>query len=88
MKESAAKNKRMYIEIRLQKITSKTLKKDNRLFRLKAGGKNLSTEDYADNLCAYLDQSKCISTLTLGDLHNVLTGLSGQETEVSEETSK
>ena len=88
VKESAAKNKRMYIEIRLQKITSKTLKKDNRLFRLKAGGKNLSTEDYADNLCAYLDQSKCISTLTLGDLHNVLTGLSGQETEVSEETSK
>ena len=43
--ESKEKKQRMYIEVRFQKNTSKFLKKDNAIFRLKRDGKNLPMSD-------------------------------------------
>ena len=62
----------MYIEVRFQKNTSKFLKKDNAIFRLKRDWKNLPTSDYVFNLCLYFDQLRCVSSLSMGDLRNVL----------------
>ena len=36
----------MYTEVKFQKNTSKFLKKDNAIFRLKRDGKNLAMSDY------------------------------------------
>ena len=52
--ESKEKNQQMYIEVRFQKNTSKFLKKDNAIYRLKRGRKNLPTSDYVFNLCCIL----------------------------------
>ena len=43
--ECKEKNQRMCIEKRFQKKTSKFLKKDNAIFRLKRDGENLPTSD-------------------------------------------
>jgi hypothetical protein len=75
--ESIEKNQRMYREVRFQRLSSQSLKKDAAVFRLKRDGRNLPTKDYADNLCVYLDQSRNSLSLTLSDLRNVLTGLTG-----------
>ena len=64
----------MYIEVRFQKNT-KFLKKDNAIFRLKRDGKNLSKSDYVFNLCLYFDQWHCVSSLSMGDLRNILNSL-------------
>ena len=61
----------------MQKKSSSYLKQTAAVFQLKSGGKNLTTEDYATNLCSYFDSAKSCSTLTMGDLNNVLTGLKG-----------
>ena len=73
--ESKEKNQQMYIEVRLQKNTSKSLKKDYAIFCLKRDGKNLPTSDYVFNLCLYFDLSRCVSSLSMGDLRNVLNSL-------------
>ena len=73
--ESKEKNQQMYIEVRFQKNTSKFLKKDNAIFYLKRDGKNFPTSDYVLNLCLYFDQSRCVSSLSMGDLRNVLNSL-------------
>ena len=73
--ECKEKNQRMYIEKRFQKKTSKFLKKDNTIFRLKRYGENLPTSDYVFNLCLYFDQSRCVSSFSMGDLRNVLNSL-------------
>ena len=65
----------MYIAVRFQKNTSKCLKKDNAIFRLQRDGKNLPTSDYVFNVCLYFDQSCCVSSLSMGDLRNVLNSL-------------
>ena len=77
-KESISKNKRMYIEVRYARQTSLSLKESAKVFRLKKNGKNLDTMDYALNLSKYLETAKNNSTLTIGDLNNVLTGLKGK----------
>ena len=59
--ESKEKNEQMYIKVRFQKNTSKFLKKDNAIFRLKRDEKNLPTSEYVFNLCLYFDQSRCAS---------------------------
>ena len=61
--------------MRFQKNTSKFLKKDNIIFHLKRDRKNLPTSDYVFNLCLYFDQSCCVSSLSMGDLRNVLNSL-------------
>ena len=73
--ESPAKNERMYREIRFQRNSSQSLKKEAAVFRLKRNGKNLETSEYASNLCQYLDQSRSVTNLTMSDLRNVLIGL-------------
>ena len=65
----------MYIEVTFQKNTCKFLKKDNVIFLLKRIGKNLPTSDYVFNLCLYFDQLRCVSSLSMGDLRNVLNSL-------------
>ena len=45
------------------------------MFWLKRAHKNLKTLSYATQLCQYLDQTKGISSITMGDLRNVLNGL-------------
>ena len=65
----------MYIAVRFQKNTSKCLKKDNAIFCLQRDGKNLPRSDYVFNLCLYFDQSCCVSSLSMGDLRNVLNSL-------------
>lgn len=42
---------------------------------MKRAHKNLKTLHYATQLCQYLDQAKGISSITMGDLRNVLNGL-------------
>ena len=37
----------------------------------------MESSEYAQNLIQYLDQSRSITNLTMGDLRNVLTGLNG-----------
>ena len=76
--DSKEKNKRMYIEVRFAKESSLSLKRTASVFKLKSGCKDLTTEDYAINLCKYFDCSKSHSTLTIRDLNNVLTGLKGE----------
>ena len=73
--ESKEKNQQMYIEVRFQKNTSKFLKKDNAIFRLKRDEKNLPMSDYVFNLCLYFDQSRCVGSSSMGDLRNVLNSL-------------
>ena len=63
--------------MRYAKESSLSLKRTAAVFKLKSGGKNLATEDYATNLCNYFDSAKYCSTLTIGDLNNVLIGLKG-----------
>ena len=46
-------------------------------FSTKRDSRNLQTNEYASNLCQYLDQSSCVTNLTMCDLRNVLTGLNG-----------
>ena len=76
--DSKEKNNRMYLEVRYARESSMSLKRTSAVFKLKIGGKNLSTEDYATNLNKYFDSAKTCSTITLGDLTNVLTGLKGE----------
>ena len=62
--------------MRFQRNTSKLYKSDAAVFRLKKDGKNLSSEEYASNLCTF-DSSRNVTNLTIGDLRNVLIGLNG-----------
>ena len=61
--ESKEKNKRMYIEVRFQRNSSQSLKKEAAIFRLKRNGKNLKTSEYAANLCMYLDNQEVSQVL-------------------------
>lgn len=49
--ESKEKNERVYREVRFQRSSSTSMKRDAEVFRLK----RLETIDYATNLCQYLD---------------------------------
>ena len=71
------KNERLYREVRFQRNSSQTLKKDDSVFCLRKQHKNLESKEYAANLRQFLNQSRSVSNLTMGDLCNVLTGLNG-----------
>ena len=81
--EGKEKNKPMYIEVFFQRNTSQSLKKEAAVFRLKRNGKKLETSEYAANLSLYFDQSR--SNLTLSDLKNILTELSGTQENLNVE---
>ena len=48
--DSKEKNERIYREVRFQRNSSQSLRKDAAVFRLRRNGKNLDTEEYASNL--------------------------------------
>ena len=66
------KNKRFYVEVRYARVSSSTLKETASIFRLKRNGRNLTTQEYADNLIKYMDDTESMNTLTLADLNTVL----------------
>ena len=70
--EENEKNKRMYVEVRYAKVSLSTLKKTASIFRLKRNGRNFTTQEYADNLIKYMDETESMNTLTLADLNTVL----------------
>ena len=63
------KNKRLYVEVRYARKTSLALKPTAAVFRLKKDHKNLTTEEYTENLAYYLDSSKSATNLTINDLN-------------------
>ena len=70
--EENEKNKRLYVEMRYARVSSSTLKETAIIFRLKRNGRNLTTQEYADNLIKYMDDIERMNTLTLADLNTVL----------------
>ena len=97
--ESKEKNERMYREVSFHGNSSTAMKRvaEMLFLRLKRAHKNLETIGYTTNLCQYLDQTKDISSISMGDLRNVLNGLnsivevdaiSTDQSEATEEVSK
>ena len=70
--EENEKNKRLYVEVRYARVLCSTLKETASIFRLKRNGGNLTTQEYADNLIKYMDDTESMNTLTLADLNTVL----------------
>ena len=75
-KDEGLKNNRMYIEGRYLKNMCTRMKSSAPEFRLRLGGKKLQADKLADNIHSYLDQARNVTTLTIGDLRNVLNGIS------------
>ena len=75
------KNKRLYVEVRYARKTSLALKPTAAVFRLKKDHKNLTNEEYTENLAYYLDSSKSATNLTINDLNNVLHALTESENQ-------
>ena len=78
----------MYIEVRFQRNTSQSLKKEAAAFRLKRNGEKLETSEYAAKLSLYFDQSRSVSNLTLNDSRNILTSLSGTQENLNVNTQQ
>ena len=73
------KNKRLYKEVRYAQMSSMSLRPTASVFRLKRNPRNLSTEEYADNLCSYLCSARSCKTITMDDLNNVMRGIAEKE---------
>ena len=56
--EENEKNKRLYVEVRYARVSSSTLKETASRFCLKWNGRNLTTQDYADNLIKCMDDTE------------------------------
>ena len=72
------KVKRLYNEVRYARMSSVSLKPTAAVFRLKQNYKNLSSEEYADNLISYLSTARSCKTITIDDLNNVMHGIEGK----------
>ena len=81
------KNKRMYVEIRYARNTSLSLKETAAIFRLKANHKNLSTDEYGENLMQYLDNTRNVGTISVDDLSSALLGLKNKPQNENEKQS-
>ena len=55
------------------------LKPTASVFCLKRNHRNLSTEEYADNLCSYLCSARSCKTVTVDDLNNVMHDIAEKE---------
>ena len=77
--EENEKNKRLYVEVRYARVSSSTLKETASIFRLKRNCRNLATQEYADNLIKYMDDTESMNTLTLADLNTVLAQMTGND---------
>ena len=69
--EENEKNKRLYVEVRYARVSSSSFRETASIFRLKQNGRNLTTQEYADNLIKYMDDTESMNTLTLADLNTV-----------------
>ena len=69
--EENEKNKRLYVEVWYARVYSSTLKETASILRIKQNGRNLTTQEYADNLIKYMDDTESMNTLTLADLNTV-----------------
>ena len=70
------KNKRLYIEIRYAKNTSLSLKETSSVFRLRTKHQqNLTSEEYADNLMQYLNNTRKVGNISADDLSSALLAL-------------
>ena len=77
--EENEKNKRLYVEVRYGRVSSSTLKETASIFRLKRNGRNLTTQEYADNLIKYMDDTESMNTLTLADLNTAFAQMAGND---------
>ena len=78
------KNERFYFEVRYAKNTSLRLKHTDAVFRLKRDHKNLTNEEYAENLMNYLGSVRKTSSLTVNDLSDAISKITGRvSTEIS-----
>ena len=69
------KNKRLYVEIRHAKNSSLSLPKSSDIFRLKRKGKNLPSEEYAENLSTYLSKITCMANIEMKDFQEALNNI-------------
>lgn len=67
-----AKIKRLYTEVRYARDTCLSLPKKSDIFRLKRNHKNLSVDEYATNLCVYLEKVTTNASVSETDFRNVL----------------
>ena len=74
--DDETKNKRLYNEVKYARISCMSLKPTAAVFRLKRQYKNLTSDEYAENLMAYLANARCCKTITVEDLNNVMRGIS------------
>ena len=65
----------MYDEVRYARISCMSLKPTAAVFHLKRNHKNLTTEEYAEILIAYLSNAHCCEIITVEDLNNVMPGI-------------
>ena len=72
------KRERLYKKVRYARKTSLSLPPNAAVFKLRNGGRYLETKDYAKNLSEFLDDSKCVKSLTMSDLHEVLNQIQGE----------
>ena len=71
------KNKRLYIEVRYAKNTSLRLKHNDPVFRLKRDNRNLTNEEYADNLINFFGSASKIDSIKSSDLDNAISKITG-----------
>ena len=67
------------MEVRYARVSSRTLKEAASIFRLKRNGRNLTIQEYADNLIKYMDDTESMNTLTLADLNTVLAQMTSND---------
>ena len=65
-------NKRMYDEVKNARMISTSLKSTNALFRFKKSDKNLSTEEYVDDLNTHIYNTRSCENVTIEDLRNII----------------
>ena len=70
--DDETKNKHMYEGVRYARISCMSLKPTAAVFHLKINHKNLTTEEYVENLIAYLSNAHCCKTITVEDLNNAI----------------
>ena len=82
------KRERLYKEVRYARMTSQTLPPTAAVFRLRTkGNKYLLVEEYARNLGQYLDDSHCVTKVTLDDFHQVLLEVEAKKSQDTQQTT-
>ena len=84
------KNKRLYVEVRYAKNMSLRLKHSDPVFRLKRDNRNLSNEEYAENLIQFLGSARKTTSISSSDLTDAISKITGAAlptTKTQSETS-